>query len=53
MVLRTPHGAGIRASEHHSEAIEAMLPHISGLRVVIASALERAYEDSARRNPRL
>ena len=25
MVLRTPHGAGIRAPEHHSEATEAML----------------------------
>jgi pyruvate dehydrogenase E1 component beta subunit len=43
MVLRTPHGAGIRAPEHHSEATEAMLAHIPGLRVVIASAPERAY----------
>jgi hypothetical protein len=34
MVLRTPHGAGIRAPEHHSEATEAMLAHIPGLRVV-------------------
>ena len=38
MVLRTPHGAGIRAPEHHSEATEAMLAHIPGLRVVIPSA---------------
>lgn len=37
MVLRTPHGAGIRAPEHHSEATEAMLAHIPGLRVVIPS----------------
>ena len=43
MVLRTPHGAGIRAPEHHSEATEAMLAHIPGLRVVIPSAPERAY----------
>ena len=43
MVLRTPHGAGIRAPEHHSEATEAMLAHIPGLRVVIASSPERAY----------
>src|SRR5262245_26020505 len=43
MVLRTPHGGGIRAPEHHSESTEAMLAHIPGLRVVIPSAPERAY----------
>jgi 2-oxoisovalerate dehydrogenase E1 component beta subunit len=43
MVLRTPHGGGIRAPEHHSEATEAMLAHIPGLRVVLASSPERAY----------
>ncbi len=43
MVLRTPHGAGIRAPEHHSESAEAMLAHIPGLRVVIPSSPERAY----------
>ena len=43
MVLRAPHGAGIRAPEHHSEATEAMLAHIPGLRVVVPSAPERAY----------
>src|SRR6266550_7859192 len=43
MVLRTPHGAGIRAPEHHSEATEAMLAHIPGLRVVVPSAPEPAY----------
>jgi hypothetical protein len=43
MVLRTPHGAGIRAPEHHLEATEAMLAHIPGLRVVIPSAPERTY----------
>lgn len=43
MVLRTTHGAGIRAPEHHSESIEAMLAHIPGLRVVIPSSPERAY----------
>ncbi|MCC6887482.1 MAG: alpha-ketoacid dehydrogenase subunit beta [Hyphomicrobiales bacterium] len=43
MVLRTPHGAGIRAPEHHSESTEAMLAHIPGLRVVMPSAPERAY----------
>src|SRR5919108_5028302 len=43
MVLRTPHGGGIRAPEHHSESTEAMLAHIPGLRVVIPSSPERAY----------
>jgi pyruvate dehydrogenase E1 component beta subunit len=43
MVLRTPTGAGIRAPEHHSESTEAMLAHIPGLRVVVASSPERAY----------
>jgi len=43
MVLRTTHGAGIRAPEHHSEATEAMLAHIPGLRVVIPASPERAY----------
>jgi 2-oxoisovalerate dehydrogenase E1 component beta subunit len=43
MVLRTPHGGGIRAPEHHSEATEAMLAHIPGLRVVVASSPDRAY----------
>jgi pyruvate dehydrogenase E1 component beta subunit len=43
MVLRTPHGGGIRAPEHHSESAEGMLAHIPGLRVVIPSSPERAY----------
>jgi 2-oxoisovalerate dehydrogenase E1 component beta subunit len=43
MVLRVPHGAGIRAPEHHSESTEAMLAHVPGLRVVMPSSPERAY----------
>jgi 2-oxoisovalerate dehydrogenase E1 component beta subunit len=43
MVLRVPHGGGIRAPEHHSESTEAMLAHIPGLRVVIPSSPSRAY----------
>ena len=43
MVLRTPHGGGIRAPEHHSESTEVMLAHIPGLRVVIPSSPGRAY----------
>jgi pyruvate dehydrogenase E1 component beta subunit len=37
MVLRMPYGGGIRALEHHSEAIETLLVHIPGLKVVIPS----------------
>jgi pyruvate dehydrogenase E1 component beta subunit len=43
MVLRTPHGGGIHAPEHHSEATESMFAHIPGLRVVIPSSPARAY----------
>jgi pyruvate dehydrogenase E1 component beta subunit len=37
MVLRTPHGGGIRAPEHHSECMEALFGHMRGLKVVIPS----------------
>jgi len=43
MVLRVTHGSGIHAPEHHSEAIESMLAHIPGLRVVIPSSPRKAY----------
>ncbi|MHA6265213.1 alpha-ketoacid dehydrogenase subunit beta [Arenibacterium sp. CAU 1754] len=43
MVLRAPFGGGIKAPEHHSESVEAMLAHIPGLRVVIPSTPARAY----------
>jgi len=43
MVLRVTHGSGIHAPEHHSEAIESMLAHIPGLRVVIPSSPTKAY----------
>ena len=43
MVLRTPHGGGIHAPEHHSESTETLLVHIPGLRVVIPSSPARAY----------
>nr|MCU0856709.1 alpha-ketoacid dehydrogenase subunit beta [Paracoccaceae bacterium] len=43
MVLRTPYGAGVRAPEHHSESIEALLAHVPGLRVVIPSSPARTY----------
>ncbi|MDU8911643.1 alpha-ketoacid dehydrogenase subunit beta [Aestuariicoccus sp. MJ-SS9] len=43
MVLRAPYGGGIKAPEHHSESMEAMLAHIPGLRVVIPSSAARAY----------
>src|SRR5690606_12341547 len=37
MVVRVPHGGGIRALEHHSEAIETLLGSIHGLKVVTPS----------------
>jgi 2-oxoisovalerate dehydrogenase E1 component subunit beta len=43
VVIRTPHGGGIRAPEHHSECTETMLCHIPGIRVVCPSTPARAY----------
>lgn len=43
VVLRMPHGGGIHAPEHHSEATESMLAHIPGIRVVCPSSPARAY----------
>lgn len=43
MTLRVTHGGGVNAPEHHSEAIESMLAHIPGLRVVIPSSPAKAY----------
>ena len=44
MVLRAPFGGGIHAPEHHSESTESMLAHIPGLRVVIPSSPQHAYD---------
>jgi pyruvate dehydrogenase E1 component beta subunit len=43
VVIRTPHGGGIHAPEHHSESTESMLAHVPGLRVVCPSSPARAY----------
>jgi len=43
VVIRTPHGGGIHAPEHHSESTETLLCHIPGLRVVCPSSPARAY----------
>ncbi len=43
MVLRVTHGGGVHAPEHHSEAIESMLAHIPGIRVVIPSSPAKTY----------
>lgn len=37
MVIRTPMGGGIRALEHHSEALEAVFAHIPGVQIVCPS----------------
>jgi pyruvate dehydrogenase E1 component beta subunit len=43
VVIRTPHGGGIHAPEHHSEAVESMIAHVPGIRVVCPSTPARAY----------
>ncbi|MCY3579780.1 MAG: alpha-ketoacid dehydrogenase subunit beta [bacterium] len=43
MVIRIPYGAGIGASEHHSESTEAIYAHIPGLKVVVCSTPDNAY----------
>ncbi len=43
VVIRTPHGGGIHAPEHHSESTETMLCHVPGIRVVCPSSPARAY----------
>lgn len=43
LTIRVTHGGGVNAPEHHSEAIESMLAHIPGLRVVIPSSPRKAY----------
>lgn len=37
LVIRMPMGNGVRALEHHSEALEAIFAHIPGLKVVMPS----------------
>ncbi len=37
LVIRMPMSGGIRALEHHSEAIEAMYAHVPGVKVVMPS----------------
>ncbi len=37
MVVRMPVGGGVRALEHHSEALETLFAHIPGLKVVMPS----------------
>lgn len=37
MVIRMPHGGGIKALEHHSESLDTFFGHIPGLKVVVPS----------------
>lgn len=37
LIVRMPMGGGVKALEHHSEALEAIYAHIPGLQVVIPS----------------
>ena len=38
MVVRAPYGGGVRALEHHSEAVATFFIHIPGLKVVVPSS---------------
>lgn len=38
LVVRAPYGGGVRALEHHSEAVATFFIHIPGLKVVIPSS---------------
>jgi pyruvate dehydrogenase E1 component beta subunit len=38
MVIRTPYGGGVRALEHHSEAVATFYIHMPGMKVVIPSS---------------
>ncbi|KCZ70909.1 pyruvate/2-oxoglutarate dehydrogenase complex, dehydrogenase component beta subunit [Candidatus Methanoperedens nitroreducens] len=38
MVVRSPYGGGVRALEHHSEAVATFYVHIPGMKVVIPSS---------------
>lgn len=38
LVLRIPHGGGIKAYEHHSESLETFFCHIPGIKVVTPSS---------------
>jgi pyruvate dehydrogenase E1 component beta subunit len=38
MVIRTPYGGGVRALEHHSEAVATFYIHIPGMKVAIPSS---------------
>jgi pyruvate dehydrogenase E1 component beta subunit len=37
LVVRAPYGGGVRTPEHHSDSLEALLLHASGLKVVVPS----------------
>ena len=38
LVVRAPYGGGVKALEHHSEAVATLFVHIPGLKVVIPSS---------------
>jgi pyruvate dehydrogenase E1 component beta subunit len=53
LILRVPHGGGIKAYEHHSESLETFFCHIPGIKVITPSGpynakglLISAIEDS-------
>lgn len=43
VLIRMPFGAGVKAPEHHSESLEALLAHVPHLHIAIPSTPSMAY----------
>ena len=44
LVIRAPFGSGVRGGLYHSQSIEALLAHVPGLKVVVPSNVQNAYD---------
>lgn len=44
MVIRAPYGSGVRGGLYHSQSIESLLAHVPGLKVVVPSNVQNAYD---------
>ncbi len=44
IVVRAPFGSGVRGGLYHSQSIESLLAHIPGLKVVVPSNVQNAYD---------
>lgn len=44
MVIRAPYGSGVRGGLYHSQSVESLLAHVPGLKVVVPSNVQNAYD---------